>query len=62
MEAERRRAEELRRRAVRRSHTQRRRRVRGRGNARFVALVVILVATAVLVTVGMFQLLFLAMG
>jgi len=62
MEAERRRAEELRRRAVRRSQTRRRRRVRRRGNARFIALVVILVATAVLVTIGMFQLLFLVMG
>jgi hypothetical protein len=62
MEAERRRAEEMRRRAVQRSHQRRRERVHRNGTARFVALVLILVATAVLVTIGMFQLLFLVMG
>jgi hypothetical protein len=62
MEAERRRAEEVRRRALQRSHQRRRERVHRNGTARFVALVLMLVATAVLVTIGMFQLLFLVMG
>jgi hypothetical protein len=62
MEAERRRAEQLRRRALQRADQRRRQRVQRHGTARFVALVLILVATAVLVTVGMFQLLFLVMG
>jgi hypothetical protein len=62
METERRRAEHLRRQALQRSHQRHRERMHRNGTARFVALVLILVATAVLVTIGMFQLLFLVMG
>jgi hypothetical protein len=62
MEAERHRAEQVRRRALQRARQRRRERVQRHGTARFVTLVLMLVATAVLVTVGMFQLLFLVMG
>jgi hypothetical protein len=62
MEAERRRAEQVRRRAMQRADQRRRQRVQRHGTARFIALVLMLVATAILVTVGMFQLLFLVMG
>jgi isoaspartyl peptidase/L-asparaginase-like protein (Ntn-hydrolase superfamily) len=62
MEAERRRAEQVRRRAMQRAAQRRRQRVQRHGTVRFIALVLMLVATAALVTVGMFQLLFLVMG
>ncbi|HSD77879.1 MAG TPA: hypothetical protein VLA98_10755 [Solirubrobacteraceae bacterium] len=62
MEEERRRAEELRRRALQRTQQRRRERVHRSGTVRFLTLVLMLIATAVLVTIGMFQLLFLVMG
>jgi hypothetical protein len=61
-EADRLRGEELRRRAVQRTQRRHRERRHKRGSMRFGMLVLILTATAVLVTVGMFQALFWVMG
>jgi hypothetical protein len=61
-EAERVRAERLRREAVARTEQRHRERRHRHGSLRFFALVLVLIATAVGVTLGMFQLLFLVMG
>jgi hypothetical protein len=61
-EADRLRGEELRRRALQRTERRHRERRHKRGSMRFGVLVLILTATAVLVTVGMFQALFWVMG
>ena len=61
-EAERVRAERLRREALARTEQRHRERRHRHGSLRFVALVLVLLATAVGVTLGMFQLLFLVMG
>jgi hypothetical protein len=61
-EADRARAEALRRQAVVRAEQRQRERRHKRGSLRFVALVIVLLATAVGVTVAMFQALFLVMG
>ena len=47
---------------VRRSRRRHRERVHKRGTWRFVGLVLVLIATAVLVTIAMFQTLYLVMG
>ena len=62
MQADRRRREELRREAALRSRERQMQRTHKRGTLRFVALCLTLVATAVLVTVAMFQALYLVMG
>jgi len=62
MQADRRRREQLRREAALRSRQRQLERTHKRGTLRFVALVLTLVATAVLVTVVMFQALYLVMG
>lgn len=56
------RRESLRRKAVMRSQQRRLERTHKRGTARFVVLVLVLVATAVIVTVAMFQTLYIVMG
>jgi hypothetical protein len=61
-EADRARAERLRREALTRTQQRHRERRHRRGTLRFVALVLVLVGTAVGVTLAMFQLLFLVMG
>ncbi len=62
MQADRRRRELVRRDAAIRSRQRQLERTQKRGTLRFVALVLTLVATAVLVTVAMFQALYLVMG
>lgn len=62
MAQDRARQEALRREAERRTRARRLERVHKRGTWRFVGLVLVLVATAVLVTVAMFQTLYLVMG
>jgi hypothetical protein len=56
------RRESLRRRAVMRSQQRRLEITHKRGTARFVVLVLVLIATAVIVTVAMFQTLYIVMG
>lgn len=56
------RAEMLRRQATRRTEARKRDQRNKRGTLRFVLLILILVGTAVLVTVAMFQTLYLVMG
>ena len=58
--ADRERAEALRREAIQRTHRRHRERVQKRGSVRFAMLVLVL--TAVLVTVAMFKTLYLVMG
>jgi hypothetical protein len=60
--ADRVRRERLYRRAVRRSYHRRRERVQKRGSLRFAVLVLVLLATAALVTVAMFRALYIVMG
>ncbi len=62
MEADRVRREELRTRAIERSRQRRIERTHRRGSLRFVALVLVLIGTAVAVTIAMFQTLYLVMG
>ncbi len=62
MQADRRRREQLRRDAALRSRQRQLERTHKRGTLRFVVLVLTLIATAVLVTVAMFQALYLVMG
>jgi cell division septal protein FtsQ len=62
MRAEQARRERLVREAERRQLARRRERVHKRGRARFLALCLVLLGTAVLVTVAMFQALYLVMG
>ena len=62
MQADRRRREQLRRDAALRSRQRQLERTHKHGTVRFVALVLTLIATAVLVTVAMFQALYLVMG
>jgi transposase len=62
MEADRIRRERLRRAAVNRSRQRRREQIDKRGTVRFSLLVVILIATAVVVTLAMFQTLYWVMG
>ncbi len=59
---DRRRRESLRRRAAKRSRERHINRVHKRGTLRFVLLVVALIATAVIVTIAMFQTLYVVMG
>jgi hypothetical protein len=56
------RRESLRRRAVMRSQQRRIERTHKHGTARFVVLVLMLIATAVIVTIAMFQTLYIVMG
>lgn len=56
------RRESLRRKAVMRSRQRNLERVHKRGTARFVVLVLVLIATAVVVTIAMFQTLYIVMG
>jgi hypothetical protein len=56
------RRESLRRKAVMRSRQRNLERVNKRGTARFIVLVLMLVATAVVVTIAMFQTLYVVMG
>ena len=56
------RRESLRRGAIMRSQQRRLERTHKRGTARFVVLVLALVATAVIVTIAMFQTLYIVMG
>jgi membrane glycosyltransferase len=56
------RRESLRRAAVLRSRQRNLERVHKRGTARFVVLVLMLIATAVIVTIAMFQTLYIVMG
>lgn len=56
------RRESLRRKAVMRSRQRNLDRVHKRGTARFLLLVLMLIATAVIVTVAMFQTLYIVMG
>ena len=56
------RRESLRRRAVQRAQRRRLERVHKRGTLRFIALVLTLIATAVVVTIAMFQTLYIVMG
>jgi hypothetical protein len=62
VEEDRQRRERLRRTAVKRSRKRELDKVHRRGSVRFVLLVLTLIATAVLVTVAMFQALFYVMG
>jgi cell division septal protein FtsQ len=62
MQAERRRREQLRREAAVRSRERQLARTHKRGTLRFIVLVLTLIATAVLVTVAMFQALYIVMG
>ena len=62
MQADRRRREELRRQAAVRARQRQLERTHKHGTLRFALLVLTLVATAVLVTVAMFQALYLVMG
>lgn len=61
-QADRARRESLRRQAAERARRRQVDRVHKRGTLRFVLLVAVLIATAVLVTVAMFQTLYLVMG
>ena len=61
-EADRRRRERLYRQAAQRSHKRHRERTHKAGSLRFVVLVLVLLATAVLVTVAMFRALYIVMG
>jgi hypothetical protein len=56
------RRESLRRKAVMRSRQRNLERVNKRGTARFIVLVLMLIATAVVVTIAMFQTLYVVMG
>jgi hypothetical protein len=56
------RRESLRRKAVMRSRQRNLERVHKRGTARFIVLVLVLIATAVVVTIAMFQTLYIVMG
>ena len=56
------RRDSLRRRAMLRARQRKLQRVHKRGTARFVVLVLVLLATAVVVTVAMFQTLYIVMG
>ena len=56
------RRESLRRKAVMRSRQRNLERVNKRGTARFIVLVLMLIATAVIVTIAMFQTLYIVMG
>ena len=56
------RRESLRRQAVLRSRQRNLERVHKRGTARFIVLVLMLIATAVIVTIAMFQTLYVVMG
>jgi hypothetical protein len=56
------RRESLRRKAVMRSRQRNLERVHKRGTARFIVLVLMLIATAVVVTIAMFQTLYVVMG
>jgi membrane glycosyltransferase len=56
------RRESLRRKAVMRSQQRRIQRTHKHGTARFVVLVLMLIATAVVVTIAMFQTLYIVMG
>ena len=56
------RRESLRRKAVLRARQRNLERVHKRGTARFVVLVLMLIATAVIVTIAMFQTLYVVMG
>jgi hypothetical protein len=60
--ADRARRERLYRQAAQREHQRRRDRTHKRGSLRFVVLVLVLLATAVLVTVAMFRALYIVMG
>jgi len=62
IEEDRARREQVRRTTTRRAHQRELDRVHKRGSLRFLALVVVLIATAVLVTVAMFQALYYVMG
>ena len=62
MQADRRRREQLRRDAAVRARQRQIERTHKHGTLRFVVLVLTLIATAVLVTVAMFQVLYLVMG
>ncbi|CAA9521669.1 MAG: hypothetical protein AVDCRST_MAG30-3083 [uncultured Solirubrobacteraceae bacterium] len=62
IEVDRTRREHVHRHATRRAHQRELDRVHKRGSLRFVALVAVLIATAVLVTVAMFQALYYVMG
>ncbi|MEA2228016.1 MAG: hypothetical protein QOF04_1646 [Solirubrobacteraceae bacterium] len=61
-EADRMRRDRLYREAQQRTHKRRRDRTHKQGSTRFVVLVIVLLATAVLVTVAMFRALYLVMG
>jgi hypothetical protein len=61
-EADRRRRERLLRQATQRSHKRHRERTHKAGSLRFVVLVLVLLATAALVTVAMFRALYIVMG
>ena len=61
-EADRLRRERIYREAEQRLHARRRERVHKRGSLRFVLLVLVLLATAALVTVAMFKTLYIVMG
>ncbi|HEY0343188.1 MAG TPA: hypothetical protein VGC59_00980 [Solirubrobacteraceae bacterium] len=56
------RRESLRRKAVMRSRQRNLERLHKRGTARFIVLVLMLIATAVVVTIAMFQTLYIVMG
>jgi membrane glycosyltransferase len=56
------RRESLRRRAVMRSQQRRLEQTHKQGTARFIVLVLVLIATAVIVTIAMFQTLYIVMG
>jgi hypothetical protein len=56
------RRESLRRKAVMRSRQRNLERVHKRGTARFIVLVLMLIATAVVVTIALFQTLYIVMG
>jgi hypothetical protein len=61
-QADRERGERAYRKAEQRRHARRRQRVNKRGSLRFVLLVLVLFATAALVTVAMFRTLYIVMG
>jgi hypothetical protein len=61
-EVDRERAEALRRQAIQRTHQRHREKAHKHGSLRFLALILVLMATAVLVTVAMFETLYLVMG
>jgi hypothetical protein len=61
-EDDRERAEALRRQAIQRTHKRHRERAHKHGSLRFVLLILVLTATAALVTMAMFETLYLVMG